>query len=36
MTEIHSSQLVLSRSPDADTKPFAEKMVKDHQQTWQS
>jgi predicted outer membrane protein len=22
-----------SRNPDADTKPFAEKMVKDHQQT---
>jgi putative membrane protein len=33
MTEIQSSQLTLSRSPDADTKPFAEKMVKDHQQT---
>jgi putative membrane protein len=33
MTEIQSSQLALSRSPDADTKPFAEKMVKDHQQT---
>jgi putative membrane protein len=33
MAEIQSSQLALSRSPDADTKPFAEKMVKDHQQT---
>ena len=33
MAEIQSSQLALSRNPDADTKPFAEKMVKDHQQT---
>jgi putative membrane protein len=33
MAEIQSSQLAVSRSPDADTKPFAEKMVKDHQQT---
>jgi putative membrane protein len=33
MMEIQASQLALSRSPDADTKPFAEKMVKDHQQT---
>jgi putative membrane protein len=31
--EIESSQLALSRAPDSDTKPFAEKMVKDHQQT---
>lgn len=31
--EIQSSQLALSRSADSDTKPFAEKMVKDHQQT---
>ena len=31
--EIESSQLVLSRNPDSDTKPFAEKMVKDHQET---
>jgi putative membrane protein len=31
--EIQSSQLVLSRNPDSDTKPFAEKMVKDHQET---
>jgi putative membrane protein len=28
MAEIQSSQLALSRNPDADTKPFAEKMVK--------
>jgi len=33
MTEIQSSQLALSKNPDADTKTFAEKMVKDHQQT---
>jgi putative membrane protein len=33
MMEIQASQLALSRNPDADTKPFAEKMVKDHQQT---
>jgi putative membrane protein len=33
MLEIQSSQLALGRSPDADTKPFAEKMVKDHTQT---
>jgi putative membrane protein len=33
MMEVQSSQLALSRTPDADTKPFAEKMVKDHQQT---
>jgi putative membrane protein len=31
--EIQSSQLALSRNPDSDTKPFAEKMVKDHQET---
>jgi putative membrane protein len=31
--EIQSSQIALGRSPDGDTKPFAEKMVKDHQQT---
>src|SRR4029079_9089756 len=31
--EIESSQLALSRNPDNDTKPFAEKMVKDHQET---
>jgi putative membrane protein len=33
MMEIQSSQLALTRQPDADTKPFAEQMVKDHQQT---
>lgn len=33
MMEIQSSQLALARQPDADTKPFAEQMVKDHQQT---
>ena len=33
MMEIQSSQLALARQPDADTKPFAEKMVHDHQQT---
>jgi len=31
--EIQSSQLALSRGADSDTKPFAEKMVKDHKQT---
>jgi putative membrane protein len=33
MMEILSSQLALDRQPDANTKPFAERMVKDHQQT---
>jgi putative membrane protein len=33
LMEIESSQLALSRQPDADTKPFAEQMVKDHQET---
>jgi putative membrane protein len=33
MLEIETSQLALSRQPDADTKPFAEKRVSDHQQT---
>jgi putative membrane protein len=33
MMEIQSSQLALARQPDADTKPFAERMVRDHQQT---
>jgi len=33
MFEIQSSQLALSKSPDADTKPFAEKMMKDHGET---
>jgi hypothetical protein len=29
MFEIQSSQLALSKQADADTKPFAEKMVQD-------
>jgi putative membrane protein len=33
MMEIQTSQLALSRQPDADTKPFAEQMVKDHEET---
>ncbi len=33
MFEIQSSQLALSKQADADTKPFAEKMVQDHQKT---
>ena len=33
MMEIQSSELALARQPDTDTKPFAERMVKDHQQT---
>jgi putative membrane protein len=33
MFEIQSSQMALSKNPDADTKPFAEQMVKDHQKT---
>ena len=33
MFEIQSSQLALTKQPDADTKPFAEKMIADHQQT---
>ena len=33
MFEIQSSQLALSKEPDADTKPFADKMVQDHQKT---
>jgi putative membrane protein len=33
MFEIESSKLALSKQPDADTKPFAEKMVRDHQKT---
>ena len=31
--EIQSSQLAISKNADADTKPFAEKMVSDHQKT---
>jgi putative membrane protein len=33
MFEIQSSQLALTKQADADTKPFAEKMVQDHQKT---
>ena len=33
MMEIQTSELALARQPDADTKPFAERMIKDHQQT---
>jgi putative membrane protein len=33
MFEIESSQLALSKEPDRDTKPFAERMVADHQKT---
>src|SRR5215203_1291159 len=31
--EIQSSQLAQAKNADADTKPFAEKMVSDHQKT---
>jgi putative membrane protein len=33
MFEIQSSQLALSKEPDRDTKPFAQRMVADHQKT---
>ena len=33
MMEIQSSQLALQRNPDTDTKPFATKIVSDHQKT---
>ena len=33
MFEIQSSQLALSKEPDRDTKPFAQRMVTDHQKT---
>jgi putative membrane protein len=33
MFEIQASQLALSKEPDRDTKPFAQKMVTDHQKT---
>ncbi len=33
MFEVQASQLALSKNPDKDTKPFAQRMVKDHQQT---
>jgi putative membrane protein len=33
MFEIQSSQLALTKHLDADTKPFAENMISDHQKT---
>jgi len=33
MFEIQSSQLALTKQPDDDTKPFAQKMVDDHKMT---
>ncbi len=33
MFEIQSSQLALQKKADADTKPFAQKMMKDHKKT---
>ena len=33
MFEIQSSRLALSKNPGADTKPFAYKMVADHEKT---
>jgi len=33
MFEIQSSRVALTKQPDKDTKPFAEKMVRDHQKT---
>jgi putative membrane protein len=33
MMEIQSSRLALDRQPGTDTKPFAERMIKDHTQT---
>jgi putative membrane protein len=33
MFEVQAGQLALAKSPDNDTKPFAEKMVSDHQKT---
>jgi putative membrane protein len=33
MFEVQAGQLALAKAPDADTKPFAEKMVTDHQKT---
>ena len=33
MFEIQSSQMALSKQADPDTKPFAEKMIQDHQKT---
>src|SRR5215471_18606403 len=36
MFEIQASQLALAKDPDADTKPFAQRMVQDHQTTPQA
>jgi predicted outer membrane protein len=33
MFEVQASQLALAKQADADTKPFAEKMVTDHQKS---
>jgi putative membrane protein len=33
MMEIQAAKLALSKEPDSDTKPFAERMVKDHAHT---
>ena len=33
MFEVQSSQMALDKNPDKDTKPFAQKMVKDHSKT---
>jgi putative membrane protein len=33
MFEVESSKLALDKKPDRDTKPFAQKMVKDHTKT---
>ena len=33
MFEVQASQIALAKQADADTKPFAEKMVTDHQKT---
>src|SRR6476620_8094067 len=33
MFEIQSSHIALAKQADADTKPFAEKMIQDHQKT---
>jgi putative membrane protein len=33
MFEVQAGQLAMAKQPDADTKPFAEKMVTDHQKT---
>jgi putative membrane protein len=33
MMEIEAAKLALRKGPDVDTKPFAERMVKDHEHT---